>query len=45
LVRWSRQQTELLLQQADFTEARSVAALLLAQQYLEANPDVFKQTA
>lgn len=45
LVRWSRQQTAVLLQQADFTEARSVAALLLAQQYLEANPDVFKQTA
>lgn len=45
LVRWSRQQTAALLQQADFTEARSVAALLLAQQYLEANPDVFKQTA
>ena len=45
LVSWSRQQTDLLLQQADFTEARSVAALLLAQQYLEANPDVFKQTA
>jgi ADP-ribose diphosphatase len=45
LVSWSRQQTAALLQQADFTEARSVAALLLAQQYLEANPDVFKQTA
>jgi ADP-ribose diphosphatase len=45
LVRWSRHQTGLLLQQADFTEARSVAALLLAQQYLEANPDAFKQTA
>ena len=45
LVRWSRQQSEALLQQADFTEARSVAALLLAQQYLEANPDVFEQTA
>lgn len=45
LVRWARQDTALLLQQADFTEARSVAALLLAQQYLEANPDVFKQAA
>lgn len=45
LVRWARQDTASLLQQADFTEARSVAALLLAQQYLEANPDVFKQTA
>lgn len=43
LVSWSRQEIDLLLQQADFTEARSVAALLLAQQYLEANPDVFKQ--
>ncbi|CAM5199483.1 ADP compounds hydrolase NudE [Alishewanella longhuensis] len=45
LITWSRQQTAMLLQQADFTEARSVAALLLAQQYLEAHPDVFKQTA
>jgi ADP-ribose diphosphatase len=45
LVRWSRQHSVALLQQADFTEARSVAALLLAQQYLEANPDVFEQTA
>lgn len=45
LVSWSRHQTAALLHQADFTEARSVAALLLAQQYLEANPDVFKQTA
>ncbi|MDP5135155.1 ADP compounds hydrolase NudE [Rheinheimera baltica] len=45
LVRWSRQQSQSLLQQEDFTEARSVAALFLAQQYLEANPDVFKQTA
>ena len=45
LVRWLRQDSAALLQQADFTEARSVAALLLAQQYLEANPDVFKQTA
>ncbi|MDP5143562.1 ADP compounds hydrolase NudE [Rheinheimera baltica] len=45
LVSWSRQQSQSLLQQEDFTEARSVAALFLAQQYLEANPDVFKQTA
>jgi ADP-ribose diphosphatase len=45
LVRWSRHESAALLQQADFTEARSVAALLLAQHYLEANPDVFKQTA
>ncbi|WP_333606951.1 ADP compounds hydrolase NudE [Arsukibacterium sp.] len=45
VVTWSRQQTTELLQQADFTEARSVAALLLAQQYLEANPDVFEQPA
>ena len=45
LVRWARQESAALLQQADFTEARSVAALLLAQHYLEANPDVFKQTA
>lgn len=42
LVIWPRQQATALLQQVDFTEARSVAALLLAQQYLEANPDVFK---
>lgn len=45
LVSWSRSDSISLLQQADFTEARSVAALFLAQQYLEANPDVFKQTA
>lgn len=45
LVTWARSQSELLLQQADFTEARSVAALLLAQQYLETHPDVFNQTA
>lgn len=45
LVRWPRHELNSLLQQADFTEARSVAALMLAQHYLEANPDVFKQTA
>ncbi|GAB60025.1 ADP compounds hydrolase NudE [Rheinheimera nanhaiensis] len=45
LVSWPRAEAEALLQQVDFTEARSVAALLLAQHYLEANPDVFKQTA
>ena len=45
LISWARGNSSLLLQQVDFTEARSVAALLLAQQYLEANPDVFKQTA
>tara|TARA_R110002126_G_scaffold43555_23_gene124957 strand:+ start:3700 stop:4287 length:588 start_codon:yes stop_codon:yes gene_type:complete len=45
LISWARGNSDLLLQQVDFTEARSVAALLLAQQYLEANPDVFKQTA
>lgn len=45
LISWARTNSDLLLQQVDFTEARSVAALLLAQQYLEANPDVFKQTA
>lgn len=45
LVTWPRQHSNALLQQADFTEARSVAALFLAQQYLEANPDVFKQIA
>lgn len=45
LISWARDKSDLLLQQVDFTEARSVAALLLAQQYLEANPDVFKQTA
>jgi ADP-ribose diphosphatase len=45
LVSWARADSDSLLQQIDFTEARSVAALLLAQQYLEANPDVFKQPA
>ena len=45
LVHWSWHELNSLLQQADFTEARSVAALMLAQHYLEANPDVFKQTA
>lgn len=45
LVSWARNHGEQLLQQVDFTEARSVAALLLAQQYLETNPDVFEQTA
>ncbi|KKO44606.1 ADP-ribose diphosphatase [Arsukibacterium ikkense] len=45
LISWARGNSDVLLQQVDFTEARSVAALLLAQQYLEANPDVFKQTA
>lgn len=45
LVHWPRAELNSLLQQADFTEARSVAALMLAQHYLEANPDVFKQTA
>lgn len=45
LISWARGDSDLLLQQVDFTEARSVAALLLAQQYLEVNPDVFKQTA
>jgi ADP-ribose diphosphatase len=45
LISWARGDSDLLLQQVDFTEARSVAALLLAQQYLEAHPDVFKQTA
>ncbi|WNO59839.1 ADP compounds hydrolase NudE [Rheinheimera sp. MMS21-TC3] len=45
LVRWLRCDSLALLQQPDFTEARSVAGLFLAQQYLEANPDVFKSTA
>lgn len=42
LVSWLRRESQQLLQQPDFTEARSVAGLFLAQQYLEANPDVFK---
>lgn len=45
LLCWSRKQADALMQQADFTEARSVAALLMAQQYLEANPDVFESIA
>lgn len=43
-VRWSRKHIVALLEQPDFTEARSVAALLLAQQYLEAHPHVFEHT-
>jgi ADP-ribose diphosphatase len=42
LVSWLRAESQSLLQQPDFTEARSVAGLFLAQQFLEANPDVFK---
>jgi ADP-ribose diphosphatase len=45
LVPWRWQQLEDLLAQTDFTEARSVAALFLARQYLDKHPDVFKQTA
>ncbi|MEE2025377.1 MULTISPECIES: ADP compounds hydrolase NudE [Alkalimonas] len=45
LTRWSRHHLDELLQQADFTEARSVAALFLADAYLARNPDVFKHTA
>lgn len=45
LVRWRWSQLDELLAQADFTEARSVAALFLARKYLDSHPDVFKQTA
>lgn len=45
LTRWPRHRITELLQQADFTEARSVAALFLADAYLARNPDVFELTA
>lgn len=45
LVSWSWHAFNELLAQADFTEARSVAALFLARQYLESNQDVFKSIA
>lgn len=45
LVRWRWSELDELLAQADFTEARSVAALFLARKYLDSHPDVFKQTA
>jgi ADP-ribose diphosphatase len=42
LVRWRWDAMDDLLAQADFTEARSVAALFLARKYLDSHPDVFK---
>ena len=42
LVLWCWDQLDELLAQADFTEARSVAALFLARKYLDSHPDVFK---
>ena len=42
LVLWRWDQLDELLAQADFTEARSVAALFLARKYLDSHPDVFK---
>lgn len=42
LVQWRWDQLDELLAQADFTEARSVAALFLARKYLDSHPDVFK---
>lgn len=45
LVRWRWAQLDELLAQADFTEARSLAALFLARKFLDSHPDVFKQTA
>lgn len=42
LVQWCWDQLDELLAQADFTEARSVAALFLARKYLDSHPDVFK---
>ena len=44
-VSWPRHHLDELLQQVDFTEARSVAALFLADAYLARNPDVFELTA
>ena len=42
LVRWRWQDQDELLLQADFTEARSIAALFLARKYLDTHQDVFK---
>lgn len=42
LVLWRWDQLDELLALADFTEARSVAALFLARKYLDSHPDVFK---
>lgn len=42
LVSWTWPEMSLLLTQADFTEARSVAALYLARNYLDTHQDVFK---
>ncbi|HCU65807.1 MAG TPA: ADP compounds hydrolase NudE [Rheinheimera sp.] len=42
LVKWRWQDFDELLLQADFTEARSIAALFLAKKYLESHQDVFK---
>lgn len=42
LVQWRWDEMDTLLAQADFTEARSVAALFLARKYLDSHPNVFK---
>ncbi|WP_337841681.1 ADP compounds hydrolase NudE [Rheinheimera sp.] len=42
LVSWHWSQMQSLLAQVDFTEARSVAALYLARNYLDTHQDVFK---
>ena len=42
LVRWRWQEVDALLARPDFSEARSVAALFLAKQYLDSQPHVFK---
>ena len=42
LLSWQWQQQFELLDQIDFTEARSVAALFLARDYLDKHQDVFK---
>lgn len=44
LIRWPRRHLAELLQQSDFNEARSVAALFMADEYLARDPDVFKLT-
>lgn len=42
LVPWRWQDLDALLARPDFTEARSMAALFLARQYLERHPHVFE---
>jgi ADP-ribose diphosphatase len=42
VIKWRWQDLDQLLLQADFTEARSIAALFLAKKYLDTHQDVFK---